>query len=248
MITNIKGGSGLQYKKVAIFIIAVFLSIHHLQTVHASEVTIKYVEYHANRFNGEKFKQLFSFSETSPAMIFYSLLDIDDPNLQFSNPGYVFESWNTNYDGSGKAYNPGASITMMKAYPDVTVYAQWKGLTYKAYLDTNEGNGTNPSYLYVKMGERYGTLQEPQRDGYTFLGWFTASIGGTKVTSVTRVNTPSNHTLYAHWEKNVKITFDSNGGDAPVPPGKTVPLGSPYGELPFTSRQGYIFDGWWLED
>ncbi|MCH5279023.1 MAG: InlB B-repeat-containing protein [Christensenellaceae bacterium] len=41
-------------------------------------------------------------------------------------------------------------------------------------------------------------LPKATRSGYTFMGWYTASSGGTKVTN-SSVNSGSNQTLYAHW-------------------------------------------------
>jgi uncharacterized repeat protein (TIGR02543 family) len=38
------------------------------------------------------------------------------------------------------------------------------------------------------------------RDGYTFLGWFTAAEGGSLITASTTVATAEAHTLYAHWQ------------------------------------------------
>lgn len=52
-------------------------------------------------------------------------------------------------------------------------------------------------------------MPTPSRAGYTFLGWFTAADGGTEVTSSTTVTTNTDHTLYAHWEKN-KVDGDVN--------------------------------------
>lgn len=61
----------------------------------------------------------------------------------------------------------------------------------------------------VAYDSAYGDLPTPSRDGYTFLGWFTAADGGTEVTSSTTVITSTDHTLYAHWEKN-KVVGDVN--------------------------------------
>lgn len=62
-----------------------------------------------------------------------------------------------------------------------------------AYHDVN-------SYLienkYVDSGTKYGTLPVPEKDGFTFSGWYTAADGGTKITSDT---TYSANKLYAHW-------------------------------------------------
>ncbi len=44
------------------------------------------------------------------------------------------------------------------------------------------------------------TLDTPERDGYTFLGWYTAAEGGTKVGNAGESYTPTRSiTLYAHW-------------------------------------------------
>ena len=66
------------------------------------------------------------------------------------------------------------------------------------------------------------SVTKAHRDGYTFLGWYTAASGGTKVTK-SYVGTPG--TVYAHWlqvntetikagieGKNAEITFTSTGG------------------------------------
>ena len=48
----------------------------------------------------------------------------------------------------------------------------------------------------------YPVLYTPVREGYTFLGWYTAEIGGDLVTEVTDLNGPSRLYLYAHWQDN----------------------------------------------
>ncbi|MBQ6393746.1 InlB B-repeat-containing protein, partial [Candidatus Saccharibacteria bacterium] len=50
---------------------------------------------------------------------------------------------------------------------------------------------------------RYGqnlTLASATRSGYDFLGWFTASTGGTQVTSSTTVTAAA--TYWAHWQSS----------------------------------------------
>ncbi len=53
---------------------------------------------------------------------------------------------------------------------------------------------------YVRGG-KYTSLPQPERDGYTFLGWFTQANGGTQITTNTNV-ADYNTTVYAHWQKN----------------------------------------------
>jgi comEA protein len=49
---------------------------------------------------------------------------------------------------------------------------------------------------------KFGKLPLPTRDGYKFLGWWTAKSGGSKITDTTRVLLTRNKTYYAHWQKN----------------------------------------------
>ena len=58
----------------------------------------------------------------------------------------------------------------------------------------------------VTYGGTYGDLTTPSRSGYTFVGWYTASSGGTKVINTSQVTTAGNHTLYARWSKNA-VTY-----------------------------------------
>ena len=91
----------------------------------------------------------------------------------------------------------------------------------------------------------YGTLPTPTRTGYTFKGWFTASAGGTQVTSATTVTIGYDHVLYAQWTgDNITVTFDANGGTV-SPSSKTVQRGMAYGSLPVPTRSGYLFAGWY---
>ena len=64
------------------------------------------------------------------------------------------------------------------------------------------GGGNLPEGMsakkFVEYASTYGELPVPTREGYTFAGWFTASEGGTAVTSETVVT--ADMTIYAGWE------------------------------------------------
>lgn len=90
--------------------------------------------------------------------------------------------------------------------------------TVAVTLNVNGGSGSNET-LTVRHNEEYGTLPTPRRDYYTFVGWYTAATGGTKVTSDSTVSTKSAHTLYARWEQNPLsdwVLASSVPGDAMV--------------------------------
>lgn len=54
-------------------------------------------------------------------------------------------------------------------------------------------------FKYVSSSGTYGSLPIPEREGYTFEGWYTSKTGGTKVT---RNSKYSVDTLYARWTKD----------------------------------------------
>ena len=79
---------------------------------------------------------------------------------------------------------------------------------YVHSLDIREGSQpvTTSSLTYGStLGDSLKTLT---RTGYTFDGWYTAPVGGTKVTSTTTVSN-ANATYYAHWTAN-KVYLDLN--------------------------------------
>lgn len=60
----------------------------------------------------------------------------------FSRVGYVFDRWNTMADGSGGSYADGEKVTGL-SYEDgvtVTLYAQWKPITYYIAFSGGEGS------------------------------------------------------------------------------------------------------------
>ena len=72
--------------------------------------------------------------------------------------------------------------------------------TYKISFVSDKGT---PSFSSknIQYGDKY-QLPEINTEGYTFLGWFTTSSGGSEKTTSSVVNTDSDHTLYAHWKIN----------------------------------------------
>ncbi|MCX5758235.1 MAG: InlB B-repeat-containing protein, partial [Candidatus Hydrogenedentes bacterium] len=96
-------------------------------------------------------------------------------------------------------------------------------------------------------GLTYGPLATTSRVGFFFAGWWTGVGGaGTQVLDTTMVTITADQTLYAKWALNAyTVTFDAQGGTAPIPPSKLVTFASTYGALATTSRAGYVFDGWW---
>ncbi len=79
----------------------------------------------------------------------------------------------------------------------------------------NQKTNWNGNTKSVTYGEAYGSLPEPSRDGYTFLGWFASETSnngsGTEVKSTDEYKTAGNVILYAKWVNNQYIlNFDYN--------------------------------------
>ncbi len=58
--------------------------------------------------------------------------------------------------------------------------------------------------ISVTAGQTYSNLPTPERDGYTFKGWYTAAKGGTKIDTDTAVMN-GRLQLYAQWEANEPV-------------------------------------------
>lgn len=130
----------------------------------------------------------------------------------YARTGYTFTGWNTKSDGKGTAYADGASVKNLTANKDgvVTLYAQWKANSYTLTYDANGGT-VSPSSKKLDYNEAYGTLPTPVRKGYRFEGWYTATTGGTKVSSITKMGT-KDITIYARWAVNtLTINYHAEG-------------------------------------
>ena len=155
--------------------------------------------------------------------------------------GYTFDGWYTAASGGSKV----TSSTKVTATDDHTLYAHWKGNSYKVNFDSTGGSSVKSKT--VTFGSTYGDLGQPTKSGFVFAGWFTEKTGGTEIKSSTKVSKASDHTLYAQWKReSITVKFDSNGGYGDVP-SRTYTIGEEYGSLPTApaAPTGYIFKGWY---
>ena len=116
--------------------------------------------------------------------------------------GYTFAGW---YLDDGTFENEFAERKMPVGGAEV--YAKWIPKEYEVSFHVNGGNelGEGETAKTVTYDGVYGTLPQPERTGYAFVGWYTAQENGSQVTEETPVKITENQTLYAHWRKLVDI-------------------------------------------
>ena len=126
--------------------------------------------------------------------------------------GYDFIEYNTNAAGTGTSYAPGGSYT---ANASVTLYAQWKALTYTISYNASGGSGAPSSQTKTYGVDIALSSVQPTKTGHTFLYWNTSASGsGSTYNPGDTYTANANLTLYAIWELNsYTITFDANGGE-----------------------------------
>lgn len=156
--------------------------------------------------------------------------------------GYTFEGWYYN----GEKFDFSSKITK-----DIILEARWSEAAVQKWTVTFDSNGgNNIEDLNVEDGKVIVDVPAPERDGYSFIGWYYGNEEFDFNTVITK-----NLTLTAKWKKQEKpvsgtntavsysVKFDSNGGSSiktqNVEKNKTVL--KPNNPV----RDGYAFIGWY---
>lgn len=166
-------------------------------TLYAKWTPIKYsISFNANGGTGKMFK-IYNVEYNKNVTL---------TKNKFKKTGYKFIGWNTKVDGTGTFYTNAQSVKNLtsKSGKTVKLYAQWKEVTYTITYNFGDGNTyelSNPTTYTVKDTFE---LQNPEKEGYLFLGWCTSSSLDTKI-RVVKKGTTGNKTYYAKW-----IAYDPN--------------------------------------
>jgi len=121
--------------------------------------------------------------------------------------------------GSANTGNGGGGASAKSASGDVNGGSGGSGLVIVRVASAltvafNSQSGTSVSDTSTVAGGVISTAPtEPTRTNYSFLGWFTASTGGTAITFPYTHGQTANFTLYAQWSLSTyAITFNANSG------------------------------------
>jgi uncharacterized repeat protein (TIGR02543 family) len=159
----------------------------------------------------------------------------------FSRAGFAFTGWS---DGTN-SYAAGATYTV--ASSDVTLTAQWTGLSYSISYAANGGSGLLPTQINLSNSETF-TVQANSltKTGYSFVAWNDGTANFAP--GATYTMSTANVSLIAQWTATgYEITFDGNGSDGGSAPatGRYVTGGAPYSvALNTFTKTGYDFTGW----
>ena len=108
---------------------------------------------------------------------------------------YFFKDWDLD-----NLFYTDPDVLDMPVRSNLTFVAQWWPIVT---FDANDGawsSGEAMRYAKIQTDtEKVAAASTPVRNGYTFLGWYTAADGGVRANFEDTVNRPT--TLYAHWAK-----------------------------------------------
>ncbi len=110
----------------------------------------------------------------------------------YTNPGYAFAGWN---DGSA-TYAAGSSYTLSSDGAAIVFTAQWSANATDTITFNSEG-GSSVNSRSGLQGTTITLPPAPTYAGYIFDGWFSASSGGSALTSPYTL--AGSVTLYAQW-------------------------------------------------
>jgi len=151
--------------------------------------------------------------------------------------GYTFDGWFDNTEFVGTNYSNGS---FWDKTTDTSLYAKWSSKAYALLFEGEETSEINGKIIFYM--QKLGALPVPQRQGYSFIGWFDEHNNQYTPDSVLSVD--SNLVLTAKWEINsYNLSFNPNGGSVSIME-KTVQYGDCVGLLPVPERAGYSFIGW----
>lgn len=164
-----------------------------------------------------------------------------DPEYQT----FLFDGWYTDQNRT-QPWDFDTTITEeMVTAETFTLYAKWlvdpSVTTHTVNFTSNGGSAVASQSI-----ENLGTVTEPEdptRESYAFLGWYSDSALTTLFDFTTKVE--GTLTLFAKWEMNsYTVTFNSGGGTAVE--SQTILEGGKVTQPETPTRSGYDFQGWYL--
>ena len=169
-----------------------------------------------------------------------------------SRNGYVFDGFYDNPEFTGNVYTEVGGIvdsenpTILNG--DITLYAKWSQVTNEVRYNLDGGTCENLEDYTSYISGTNMELPTPTKRGCNFLGWYDKN--NIKIDSLKAdVYYGDVIILTAKWDEiRYNIDYKQNGGTFYITqPPKTFGVNG-IEKLPSSSRQGYIFAGWYLDE
>ena len=169
------------------------------------------------------------------------------PDAPAATPGYTFGGWNK---ADGTAWDYASD----KVTDNITLYAKWAANTYTITFDTAGGSEVITKTIDVTYGEPLGDMPVPKREGYVFLGWYDALVGGkcygdSDGKSTSPYDKDVSITLYAQWAEapSRMVYFNTCGGTMTGPVEVLHKLNTPIAKPDNPTKPGHTFNGWYTD-
>lgn len=142
-------------------------------------------------------------------------------------------------------------ITIKAVQASATPMTFSSGTDYTLVSYNSNGGTVSPTSYYIAQGGKYSLPTSASKTGHTLNGYYTASSGGTKITTSTTVTTAAKITLYAQWTGNqYTLVVNPNGGSYNgSTSATTMPVKLQYGtgnywSIGAATRAGYTLQGY----
>lgn len=169
----------------------------------------------------------------------------DDPAI---TPGYTFGGGWNKADGTAWDY---ATDTVTES---ITLYADLTAKTYTVTFDTAGGLDIATKTMTATYGKSLANMPVPRREGYVFLGWYDAMVGGkcygnSDGNGTDVYDKDENITLYAQWMEapDCTVRFETDGGTMTDPAEVGHKINTPIAKPSDPTKAGYTFTGWYTD-
>ena len=125
---------------------------------------------------------------------------------------------------------------------------------YTVTFDSTGGSEVIEKTMAVTYGEQLGDMPVPRREGYVFLGWYDALVGGkcyggSDGKSTSPYDKDGDTTLYAQWAEapSRMVYFNTCGGTMTGSVKVLHKLNTPIAKPSDPTKAGYTFTGWYTD-
>ncbi len=179
---------------------------------------------------------------------------------EISRPGYIFEGWSTEADGTGELYQAGE---MLEIESDLTLYAKFRSTSKRtitaSFYSGGAGQKENKS-VEIEQTESSGRLAAPQlkeMTGWTPVGWDESKSGYTgRIKTGAQITLTTDKDYYGVYKQNVTLSYALEGGSKvriPSPQKKSryanvheqvTQISAEFTVSEGPEQDGYVFEGW----